>query len=422
MKIINRNLLFFALAIAGITAVNSCTKTNSSRQNGTNILSFKAGDSSTISLVPIAAARQIAMTRTKDSVDVYVSENLSKRPLRLIESEFTYYGTSGYPTFYAFNYSDGGFVLVSAELRATPILAHSEKGAWGKSTFPDGLQYWLRRTEGYVDYLRQKQAPIEDNLQQLWSHLLPSQAAAITGSTAQKGGKTTSSFPVDPCTPSQTYYYDGVLLSTAWGQGCGYNGLCPGNSQGPCSFDLTGCVATAISQVCYYNKYPTSYNYSAMPATATSGSTSVAMETLMANAGQYVNMSYGPIESSAFPSAIVPAFTGPLGYGSASLITYSSSTTPATIENNINFSHPVLLIGYDNTYGGHCWVCDGYEIDRYQNGECAISLILTDYHMNWGWGEIGIGNNYNGWYAIDSWNADGYQFDNNQAAVVNIIP
>jgi hypothetical protein len=388
-------------------------------QNPNMVTNINTGTAK-LNLVPINLARQIASHRPKDSVDIRLNEDLSALPTRPIESEFTYKGKDGYPDYYAFNYSDGGFILIGADLKARTILAHAEKGVWGKTTFPDGVRFWMGKMTGYIDFLRRQLDSIPADRLAVWSHLLPDQPFAQTAAPAST--KTPDNVPPAKCTPNTVYFYYGTQISTSWGQGCGYNSNCPGNVSGPCQHDLTGCAATALAQVAYYFKFPTRYNYASMPLTAVNGSINSNLQGLMSDMGSYVNMQYGPYSSDAYDYSIVPALQNSLGYTSARLIAYNDNAIP-TIQNDIrNLNEPVLFIGWDNSgLGGHIWVGDGYAIASILNTQCIISYEMAYYHMNWGWGEIGA-NNYIGWYNYYIWAVDGYDFGTNTEVVLDIHP
>jgi hypothetical protein len=415
-------LLSGMLCAAIATILFSCKKTPASLQADPNNITAVNAGAARFSLVPLNLARQIAAQRPKDSVDVRLTENLTALKPRTIENEFTYNGKDGYPDYYAFNYSDGGFILISADLKTMPILAHAESGAWGRTAFPDGVQIWMRSMKGYIDHIRRQPDSVGKDILPLWNHLLPGQPLT-SPPTAPAANRTAANVPPDGCTPNTSYFYYGTQISTAWGQGCGYNSNCPGDFYGPCGHDLTGCVATAIAQVAYYFRSPSRYDYGSMPLTAVSGSTSASLQSLMADAGTYVNMQYGPTNSGALATAIPGAFTTNLGYSTATLVDYNSAAIP-TIENDIRFNNePVIFTGFDNNgKGGHAWVGDGYAIAGMLSSQCTISYQLQYYHMNWGWGEEGTTNNYIGWYNYYAWNPDGYDFMTSPQVILDIHP
>ena len=415
-------LISAIVSMAMLAGVLSCNKRVTVGTPDPDNVSFFTKNSANFSFVPISLARRIASRRPADSADIYLTGNDSSRIPRQIESEYTYFGKDGIADFYAFNYSGGGFILIAADLKTNPVLAHANKGRWGKSSFPANLQYWLNGTKGYVDFVRNKQDTVRDNLFQLWSHLLPDQQLRVSTVATIQGKKTGTSTPPDQCTPTETYQYVGPLMATTWGQGCGYNDLCPADPAGKCDHDLTGCVATALAQVAYYYRFPARYAYGNMPLMPVTGVNYPDMATLMADIGGFVQMQYGPTFSGANGGNILPALTNNLGFNAAATGINYDGAAPAVIENNINSAQVVLLLAHDtNTGEGHVWVCDGYETYAYLNGQCVASVGLADYHMNWGFGEIGL-DNYIGWYDISLWDADGYEFGVNRQVIVNLHP
>jgi hypothetical protein len=400
---------------------SSCHKTSTSMQLKSGQINYLTLDSTSFALVPIDLARKVAMYRPKDSTAITLTENLAGRKPRAIKSEFTYSGQQGYPSCYVFNYSDGGFIVISADLKLQPILAFVPLGAWDAKKLPDGVNFWIRKSSALVDYLRNKSKPISDYTSMLWSHVLPE----ITLPAATQGTKTTAKNP-GPCQTESIEYYYGPLVQTAWGQGCGYNGQCPYDPTSPeCNFDLTGCVATAMAQIAYYNQTPATYAYATMPLNMESGQVnSPALQQLMANMGADVNMQYGP-QASSIPLAnspdIATAFTNTLGYAGATFSVVTGDIG-STVEANINARHPLIMIGTDPNAGGHCWVVDGYSTVFNQYPPCNTTLTLFYYHMNWGWGEAGTTNTYIGWYDTGDWSVNGTDFNGNLELITNIVP
>lgn len=91
------------------------------------------------------------------------------------------------------------------------------------------------------------------------------------------------------------------MINTQWDQDAPYNLLCPvDESTGKISY--TGCVATAMSQIMYYHKWPASYDWDQMKTTykeSDTGASANAVAKLMADAGSAAFMSY----SSSFSGA-----------------------------------------------------------------------------------------------------------------------
>jgi hypothetical protein len=242
--------------------------------------------------------------------------------------------------------------------------------------------------------------------------------------------------PPPPPSSSETTVTVGPLLSTTWGQGCYFNDACPVITDGtsPCGRAYTGCVATATAQVMAYWKYPSTYNWSQMPASQGSPETA----RLMYDIGNAVGMDWGGNKkggSFANASNIAGCFVNNYHYSSAVYKSNYDIGSYQIIISNLNYREPVLLNGCSgestNWFGHitdlwdcHEWVCDGYmQTTYYTNGIGSSSALLL--HMNWGWHEYYTSSanpDFNGWYSYDSWKANGYNFQYADGMVYNIHP
>jgi hypothetical protein len=255
------------------------------------------------------------------------------------------------------------------------------------------------------------------------------------------GDMQTYSLPPDPtCQEYSNNVTVGPLLPVTWGQSCSYNELCPTkNCTNVCDGSpaaWTGCVATAAAQIIRYWQPTTvyNYNYASMPATFGNGEVQRLMRDLGLSSN--LNMDYGCDGSSASSQIIPLVLQNKFGFTSGNYINYDVSTF-ARVQNNLANHWPVLLGGCNtrtNVFLGlysyddcHEWVCDGYsETDLYycnEDGTQGGSTYLS-FHMNWGWHETYLGNDYNGWYSFNNWNIPGinrnYQYAKD--AVVDIHP
>ena len=125
--------------------------------------------------------------------------------------------TKGDPLMYAVSLgNEQGFVIVSGDDRMRPVLAYSDNGDFNEATMPDNMRAWLQ------EYAREMRWLDAHNYQ-------PAQT------THRAGEIKTAIAP---------------LMVTTWDQGTPYNDLCPldGGKR-----SVTGCVATAMAQVVYYN-------------------------------------------------------------------------------------------------------------------------------------------------------------------------
>ena len=123
--------------------------------------------------------------------------------------------------YYVFNNSQNrGFVVVSGDDMAAPVLGYCDEGAFDVNDIPDGLRYMLDCYAEQMQYLR--------------SH--PASAYAPSG----------KEFPLR-VTP---------LLTTKWNQSTPYNNDCPIYDAANYTRCATGCVATSTAQVMNYHKWP----------------------------------------------------------------------------------------------------------------------------------------------------------------------
>ncbi|WP_284446467.1 C10 family peptidase [Flavobacterium anhuiense] len=237
-----------------------------------------------------------------------ISSQTSKSTSKKVGYAFTRFTKKKDAAFYILNYENGGFAIISADDRNTPVLAYSETSTFKNDTlnYPEGLKMWLEFQIKNVETIKIKNEALSVINKREWS----------PASKIVSNKKLTARVePDDPttCPPDQTETV-GPLLSTTWGQNYGYNTLVPlicGSSPAP-----TGCVATAMAQVMKYYQKPASYNWANMPATYGTITTAG----LMVDIGAAVSMSYG-CEGSAANSEqqIAQSFTVDFHYSNATV-------------------------------------------------------------------------------------------------------
>ncbi|KIA98809.1 hypothetical protein OA93_07945 [Flavobacterium sp. KMS] len=315
--------------------------------------------------------------------------------------------------FYVINYKQGGFIIIAADNRVTPILAFSDTGSFSSvpTEIIPPIQEWIKRGKEQIQNIIDDKLPQSKEIQQEWE-------AITDNSIAVKSPNTTNKIAPDSRTDCpDTNITKGPLLKTTWDQSWGYNDLvpynCPNNAGGKAP---TGCVATAMAQVLYFFKKPNTYNWSSMPPNYGSYNTQL----LMKNAGSSVNMEYGCDGSGAYSADIAPALKNYFGYSNATYTTDNSDTR--LITSNIDANKPVILGGYSSYGSGHSWVCDGYQRNTYyqkdSNGNCTGYGVTTlQLYMNWGWG-----GNYDGFYDYNNFNPGKASYNNQISVVYNITP
>ena len=330
----------------------------------------------------------------------------------IVNEETMYF--SGKPTLFVFNL-DEGFVITTTDDRAPAIIAYSPKGNFDVNHIPSVVKMWLAPIHEYVANLQILNPKTTVNSQ--WAELMSNNIASINNHRTTKN--------VAP------------LLSSHWGQSVTYNDSCPEIATGPGGRCVTGCVATAMSQIMYYHKYPQygigSNSYSHIyfgtitenfegieflwnnMSNVANSSSRAEISKLMYYAGVSVNMNYGPEESGTSSSYATYALQNNFSYRpdirSVARLDYTILNWQRVMKDNIDAHQPVLYSGTDDSIsaGGHAWVCDGYDDNDY-------------FHMNWGWDGAA-----DGYYFLDTLKAMAGtelqgRFNASQSAVVNIAP
>lgn len=285
----------------------------------------------------------------------------------------------GLNTMYAFNATDGGFLLLAADDAAMPVLGYSDEGAIDPQNMPEALRAWIEGTSG--DIAR----------------------ASAAGASIRAAAPVADSRDIAP------------LVTTRWNQNAPFNDQCPtiGTQRA-----VTGCVATAIAQVINYHRWPAttgagsvsyrnnslvlsfnfareSFDWDNMLDVYTSSATQVqrnAVAKLMKACGYAAQMNYGADASGASNYYIAPALVENFTYDKAMRVCerkyYTSSEWSQLLYDELAASRPVFFTG-QNSQVGHAFVLDGY------NSADGF------FHVNWGWGGIS-----DGFYAVSVLNPD----------------
>ncbi len=280
--------------------------------------------------------------------------------------------------FYVFNVSNGdGYIIVSADDNATPILGYSDEVDFNPYNIPTNAQKWLEGYKNEIRYIIQNNISQTNELQKEWTELISGNTS--NNSLGKKGA-------VSP------------LIQTKWDQSPYYNALCPYDNVAN-ERTVSGCVATAMAQVMKFWNYPatgtgshsynhskygtlsanfgsTSYNWTSMPNQVTSSNNAVA--TLMYHCGVSVDMDYG-ISSTGGSGAqtldVVNALKDYFGYSSSVEGKYKTNYTDSEWKNllkaELDAGRPMQYAG-TGSGGGHSFVCDGYNNNDF-------------FHFNWGW-------------------------------------
>lgn len=349
--------------------------------------------------------KSVTMEQASEVASKYLLAT-SLKSTRTVASSFSKL-YNGVTTYYVFNYLGGGFIVVSADDAATPILGYSDEGYIETEISSPEARFWL---ESYSMEIAKIVASKADNTESrvAWDNILNNRIKAPSAN-------------VSP------------LLTTTWDQIQYYNFYCPLASGGPGGKAYTGCVATTMGQIMKYHNFPAtgvgshSYNHSTFgQLTANFGATSYNFANmldkasvtkykdiarLLFHAGVSVNMGYAADGSGAFSENVPYALSNYFNYDNktiklADMSDYSATEWQTLLMSELNASRPLYYSGNDPTVG-HAWVCDGYQ----------TSGGSTMFHMNWGWSGFA-----NGYFAIGALNSGNGDFNIGNAVIYGIKP
>ena len=289
--------------------------------------------------------------------------------------------------YYIFNIKGGGFVIVSGEDQAAPVLGYSDKGQIDVNNMSEPLKEVL---DGY-----------KDEIDYLLTHDIKASQIRSPRFTDSEGG-------VEP------------MVKTTWGPEEPYNLQCPTlNGQ----LSKVGCVGVCMAQTIYFWRFPEvgdslpaywsgrlNATVPALPATRfeydmmilsyshwnMSNRTLVqdvyteeqaqAIAALCRYCGQSVKMNYSPSSSGA-TTGKMPALKK-MGYSASASNHYRSGYTDSVWQNmmraELDAGRLILYAANGSSTVGHAFIVDGYNNEDY-------------FHMNMGW--YGVND---GWYLISA--------------------
>lgn len=289
------------------------------------------------------------------------------------------------PVMAVLNFTDG-FVVMSADDVALPILAYSFESQLHLNDMAPGAAMWLEQYKNEILYMVRNGIAADESVQQEWAALQQNAPKAVT------------EIVVSP------------LLHSHWNQTKYYNRYSPMDTAASSYYDYrtpNGCVAVAMSQIMYYYRYPEHgygshtnytnygsyhvnfaqehYNFDVMTDELSWYNNEVAK--LIFDCATSVDMDYSPDGSGAYSENVPSAISTYFGYSSDVEIIYKSSYSNSQWRNvlkpELNAKHPLYYSGYSSE-GGHAFVCDGYNSDN-------------EFHFNFGWG-----GSSDGYFALSS--------------------
>lgn len=311
----------------------------------------------------------------------------------------------GEPAVYIFDRpASSGYLIVSADDTATPLLGYADSGSFDANNMPPQLEWWLSEYASQIDY---------------------ASANGIKNTYAPIANKK----EIAP------------LVETKWNQGTPYNNLCPSVNNIKCP---SGCVATAMAQVMKFWNYP-EVGTGRVTATLPSGGTGEgfinlaqkpfdwnnmidsysgydytneqgnAVATLMQAAGYAAKMNYAPGGSGALSINAAISLSKNFKYNPniqyLQRLYFNASEWNEIVYNELAAGRPILY-GGQSTSVGHEFVCDGYDGNGY-------------FHFNWGWGGMS-----DGYFILDALNPNsvgtgggaGGGYNSRQDIIIGIQP
>ena len=287
--------------------------------------------------------------------------------------------------YYIFNREGGGFVIVSALDAAKPILGYSLENSFSlDADMPECLSDMLELYRYQIRARRSSGVPATSEERARWDEEL---------------------------SPTRAERPVAVNLNTAlWGQGAPFNRYCPLDTNGKRT--ITGCTATAVSEVMYFHKHPKA-GTGTLPGYSKDNGITIeerplgheyawdkmlhkyknvsytdeeanAVARLMSDVGVMCQAKYGVSTTSASSKAGIPKLAIYFGYDKSIIFSLHNYLTDEqwkeVLMEELGIGRP--LVCFANIPGGgagHNFVIDGYdEMER--------------FHVNWGWN--GSSNGY----------------------------
>ncbi len=382
---------------------------------------------------PIVKADNITVEQAKDAAAHYMQhstdlEDITVADLTLIHQKMN--DKLGVPSMYFFNVADCGWIIMGGSTAMDPLVGYSDNNLFDMNNMPPALEWWL---EKYNEMICDIQNADVDQ------HFAPSQRWSDLSTHSLKGNSKANRHK---------------LMNEEWDQGSSYTTL-DYNMYSPVVDGKrcpTGCVATALAQICHYYQFPNkgrdykyyrssthnlsfqirydhadtaAFDYSLMPNKLTNNAGRInateeqcrEVSRLAFYIGIAMEMDYTPdgsgvgfyFDEGAAMRSYFKYLRGTKKYRDNT----SQSNYMTTLRNDLIAEHPVYMTGISDggegrDAGGHAWLCAGYQ----ENDE-------NMYYMNWGWG-----GDKNSWYNLgaNDMPAGQYNFILYQSYIAGLYP
>ncbi len=304
---------------------------------------------------------------------------------------------------YVVNFNPIGFVVVSGDDMAAPIVGYSMDSTLPWNSIPGNMQAMLNTYSAQV------------------------KVAAVNGKMVNREWDNMISLR----TRSDESAAIAPIIRVNWNQTAPYNKYCPGSGSNKA---IVGCVAVAMSQAMSVQKYPPRptglVNYT--PAGYSNINLNYDAEkpynwdNILSGANQYDEAARLMYHAGVSVQMMYGAQASAVSYNKLYLIRDA-------LVNNFSYGNDVTIYyrkQYENTYGRTAWIrlminelSSGRAVVYNGTGSAGHSFNVDGYdgvsmfHLNWGWQGIG-----NGYFSLDNL-YDEYQgiaFPDNHVAIIGI--
>jgi uncharacterized protein (TIGR02145 family) len=344
----------------------------------------------------------------------------------------------GKPLIYFINVAPAGYLIVSGDDRAYPVLSYSTVESWTDDIWNDLPPAAIEFIQGYADQIAlliSTNLEASKEISQLWEKYLNPEKY-----TPDKNRQSHSLAAMENLSWNQSEFYNAQCPQTGGIHPAGLNGYgnrCP-----------AGCVAVAMAQIMRYWSWPqtgtnsnsytdpsnpanpinnvqadpsygvqsanfgaTTYNWGNMPNVLSGPNSDVAQ--IIRHAGIAVNMDYSYCSSGAYTMNARNAFVDNFGFSADAAV--RSKTASISWEAWEGMMKAEILAGRPFYYrgssadGGHALVCYAFESGN----------SFYNFKFNWGWG--GVHNST--WYTIRNVTGGNLlPFINNQSIIAGLYP
>ena len=395
-----------------------------------------------------AKADNISMEEAREAAAYFIGYYTGHSKLTANDLELVYQIDNenlGIPASYFFNVGSDGWVIMAGTTTIDPIIGYSDEGSLDPECFPANMSWWVHGYSDMVSEIQELDAKNNYPDHAVWTAL---KTKTYKGDTKEAQHK---------------------LMSESWGQGDDlvptFNYYCPQTITSG-RYAVTGCVATALSQIIHYYRYPrkgvgtasyylrsrlqgedsartmpnstlkynfddsAEFNYDMMPDKATrknaqgyfvqdcSDEEMREIAHLMYAVGVSVKMGYLPDGSGALSTEVPGAAASYFKYKRGRVVyrngnndwPYVNAIRENLLNNNVVYMGGASLSGTGADAAGHAWVCCGY-----------METDTNKYFMNWGWD-----GNYNSYYNLGAnsmyISGRGYNFNQRQEFITGMVP